>query len=69
VANPKGDVPSIWGLKVKEDSKKVSFPQITAKWIVKDEGIPLGKACLRDKANETKMCIQWLVLQNINDYL
>jgi hypothetical protein len=31
--------------------------------------IPLNGTCLRDKANETKNVLQWLVLQNINDYL
>jgi hypothetical protein len=31
--------------------------------------IPLNGTCLRDKANKTKNVLQWLVLQNINDYL
>jgi hypothetical protein len=43
---------------------RVSFHRLLPKEIVKDEGIPLKKGtCLRDKANKTKTCKQWLVLQ------
>jgi hypothetical protein len=33
------------------------------------EDIPLNGTFLRDKENKTKNMLQWLVLQNINDYL
>jgi hypothetical protein len=47
-----------------------AFPsQITAQKDSQGEDLPLNGTCLRDKTNKTKRMLQWLVLQNINDYL
>jgi hypothetical protein len=65
----------IWGFegkgaKVKGSKAKISFP--FTDYCQRDsqgEDLPLNGTCLRDKANKTKNVLQWLVLQNINDYL
>jgi hypothetical protein len=65
----------IWGVegkgsRVQGSKVKISFP--FTDYCQNDsqrEDIPLNGTCLRDKANKTKNVLQWLVLQNINDYL